>query len=829
MSERIKCSLKGRETFSSLDLTFTLLLSSLGFLGLGVLAGCSGTPSEVMTIRLLDEFTSAAVEGESTDSVPSPPRTEWRFDGSASDAKQQWKAGPGVAGLSVGDGFLKARSTTEIPILHVERASGLENGDVLHSVEVRMRASEGSKLAVMFSNSEELNLEAVVGQTRSDSPRAWPLTSPLVEGDSIQTYTLTKMTSTLQSSFPSSEIRHIMLRPTDVEGAEIEIESVRLIFRKEYLANIPSGVSWQGFADIFRETLVTRSPERVEFTLDLPARPWLDLAVGTVEDGPVTFQVGVSRGGGGRNSESLLLKRTLTTPHRWEVNPVDLEDFADETVTLSLSLEAQTNGALGFWGSPVIRNRGAMPHTGGVSGAPPQGVVLIIGDTLRRDHLDAYGYARPTAPTLSRLAAAGVLFQDTQSQASWTKVSVPSILTSLYPTTHGIADFPDRMPASAVTVAEAFREAGYATWSTSSVAFSGQQSNLHQGVEVLHERASIAESGSKTARPFADRLLPWLEDHREVPFFVFLHAMDPHSPFEPRRPYNTLWADPAKKEEHEKRVDKAREFIKDEAMKGRGMPTREEMEQAGVDIEPYLAYEHDWYDGSIRGMDAEIGRVMEKLGQLGLVDKTLVAFISDHGEEFLEHGRHWHGNTVYGEMTNVPLILSWPGKLPAGTVVEETVQSIDLMPTLLELSHLPVPQTLQGQSLLPLLAEEGDQTRERWQSRPAFSERVRQGNRSATAETEVDSFAIVTEGWKLIHNVRKPDDFPEYELFDHHNDPLNLKDLAPENPEVVERLSQQLEQWHEQALAARLPSDDEFKGGLSAQELERLRSLGYIR
>ena len=390
-------------------------------------------------------------------------------------------------------------------------------------------------------------------------------------------------------------------------------------------------------------------------------------------------------------------------------------------------------------------------------------------------------------------------------------------------------NYTDRMPAEAVTIAEAFREAGYATWSSSSVAFSGQLSNLHQGVEVLHERASITEEGSKTARPFVDRLLPWLETHREGPFFVFLHAMDPHSPFEPRAPYNTLWADSTWKEEHQQQVDRAREFMPDGLMKVQGMPTREEMEQAAIDIEPYLAYEHDWYDGSIRGMDAEIGRVMEKLGQLGLVDKTLVAFISDHGEEFLEHGRHWHGNTVYGEMTNVPLILSWPGRLPAGTIVEETVQSIDLMPTLLELSHLPVPQTLQGQSLVPLLAEEGDQTRERWQSRPAFSERVRQGNRSATAETEVDSFAIVTEGWKLIHNVRKPDDFPEYELFDHHNDPLNLKDLAPENPEVVERLSQQLEQWHEQALAARLPSDDEFKGGLRAQELERLRSLGYIR
>ena len=546
MSEKIKSSFKTKEIFSFQDWAFTLVMS-LGLLGLGALEACSGTPSEVITIRLLDEFASAAVEGESIDSVPSPPPTDWRFDGSVSGANQQWKAGPGVAGLSVRDGFLRARSTTDIPILHVERTSGLENGDVLHSIEVRMRVSEGSKLAVMFSDSEELNLNAVVGQTRGNAPTAWPLNSPLLEGDSMQTYTLTKATSVFQPSFPSSAIRHIMLRPTDAAGAEIEIESVRLIFRKEYLANIPSGVSWQGFADIFRETLVTRSPERILFSLDLPARPWLDLAVGTVEDGPVTFQVRVSQGGDS-SSESLLLKHTVTTPHRWEMTPVDLAEFAGQRVTLSLSVQAKEARSLGFWGAPVIRRAGAMPHTDTAVVDPPQGVILIVGDTLRRDHLDAYGYSRSTTPVLSRMAAEGVLFQDSQSQATWTKVSVPSILTSLYPTTHGIANFPDRMPALAVTIAEAFREAGYATWSTSSVAFSGQLSNLHQGVEVLHERASIAEPGPKTARPFVDRLLPWLEVHREGPFFVFLHVFDPHSPFEPRAPYSTLWADPARKE-----------------------------------------------------------------------------------------------------------------------------------------------------------------------------------------------------------------------------------------------------------------------------------------
>ena len=793
----------------------------LVFLLVGVLLGCSASPPTPSTIRLLDEFDPGQVEGESTEPVAGLTPTEWRFD--EVDADQPWEAVSGITGLSVRDGFLKARSSSDISILHVERTSGLENPDVLHAVEVRMRVSEGSQVAVMFSDSEKLNPNAILGQTRSNAPGSWPLRSPLVAGDSIQTYTLTtQVSAAMQSSFPSSGIRHVLVRPTDVAGAEIEIESIRLIFRKEHLANIPSGVSWQGFADVFRETLVTRSPEKVGFTLDLPAGAWFDLAVGTVEDGPVTFQVGLSRDGAG--TEVVLLERTVTTPHRWESSPVDLEEFSGQRVNLSLSVRADTARALGFWGAPVIRARSVMSPIRGAEAELPQGVILIVGDTLRRDHLDLYGYGRTTSPVLSRMAAAGVLFRDSQSQATWTKVSVPSILTSLYPTTHGITQIPDRMPASAVTIAEAFRQAGYATWATSSVAFSGQMTNLHQGVEVLHESASVRDAGIKTARPFSDRLLLWLEEHREVPFFVFLHVMDPHSPFEPRPPYNNLWADPTMKEVYQREMDRAREFMPEGLMKLQGMPTRGEMEQADIDIEPYLAHEHDWYDGSIRGMDAEVGRLMEKLGQLGLAERTLVAFISDHGEEFLEHGRHWHGNTVYGEMTNVPLILHWPAHLPAGKVVEETVQSIDLMPTLLELSGLSAPETAQGQSLVPLLGEDFPG---QWQSRPAFSERVRQGTRYE--DTQVDSLAIVTDGWKLIHNVKKPDDFPEYELFDHNKDPLNLKDVAGENPEVVERLSQQLEQWHERALAARLPSDGEATSAMSVEELERLRSLGYIR
>src|SRR5258706_8998393 len=121
-------------------------------------------------------------------------------------------------------------------------------------------------------------------------------------------------------------------------------------------------------------------------------------------------------------------------------------------------------------------------------------------------------------------------------------------MTSLYPSTHGVFRIPDRLPASATTIAEVFREAGYATVSFSSVAFTGKFTNLHQGFEELHESESTVgragPRGAKTAREFVDRLVGWLDDHRDVPSFVYLHLFHPHPPFAPHPPHDTMWADP---------------------------------------------------------------------------------------------------------------------------------------------------------------------------------------------------------------------------------------------------------------------------------------------
>jgi len=813
------------------------------------------TTSGPVAIHLVNEFKPENVEGTPQAAVTVPPRIEWRFDGSApspsgeaNPATLGWQAGPGVADLQVRDGRLVGHSSSDCPIIYLERTSGLDDPHQICAFEIRMRVSAGAKLAVMSHSSKELDLEAIAESAQEG--HGFFTAEPIATDNEMHTYTC-------RIGIPESlsEMRHAVIMPTDVEGATFEIEFVRLLSRKEYFASNSPLVSWEGLAGIYHKTLVAKTAEIIRMPLTLPDRPWLDLALGTIEDGPVTFQVKIRRAGG-RAEDAILLVRTITMPRRWEPVQLDLSDYATEDVILSLSLAPENEGTVGLWGSLVIRNSGAIPppaisENDAFSRETPQGVILIWADALRWDHLKAYGYSRETAPVLSRMAAEGALFHDCVSQATWTLPSTSSILTSLYVTTHGVVDdFRDTLPVTATIMPEVFHDAGYATLSFSSNWFTGRYFNMHQGVDELHEydsRPKPSESmrSTKTARDYVDRLLGWLEAHREVPFFVFLHVYDPHNPYEPYPPYDTLWADPARKKEHEMDIEKVKEFIvgpNAESRKRVGMPYPKELEKAGIDPDYFISLKKDWYDGSIHGMDTEIGRILERLEELGLDEKTLVIFISDHGEEFFDHGGVGHVTTVYSEVTHVPLIVRWPGVVPEGAEVFETVRTIDLMPTILELCRLPLPEGMQGQSLVPLLTAARRTSSEstarsdrnaaftagRWRNEPAVSEFLGSERTKRRNPKWRDSYAFILDGWKLNYYEPLEGD-PEYELYDHRNDPLDKVNLADKHPEIVERLAKEFKAWKEKATAARLTPDSELEKNLTSEQLEHLRSLGYIR
>ncbi len=840
--------LKLRITLLALPV-FTLLMLS-----------CSGPESDQrlystgLPIHLEEHLDTAIIENSE---VPNdvPATIEWRFQGASLRALDQeatptlgWQAGPGVINLEVLDGGLVGRTTSAWPIIHLERTSVMDDRDLISAFEIRMRVSAGLNLAVSTHSSQNLDIERIVEDAREG--RGYWLTVPISHDHQTETVTIRRR-------FPiaSSEIKHVLIRPTDVQGATFEIQYVRLLSRKEYFASHSPQVSWQGLEAIYHRTLVTKTPEVIRMFLSLPDRPWLDLALGTIEDGPLSFLVKI-RSAAGPAEDTTVLTYTVTTPRRWEPVQLDLSDYAGQKIRLSLSLESGIAGTVGFWGSPVIRNSGTPPPPSGndndvFSKEKPQGVIIIWADTLRWDHLNIYGHSRETAPVLSRMAAEGALFHDCLTQANWTLPSTISLLTSLYVTTHGVMDGSppgyDQLPMAATTMAEVFHDAGYATMSFSSVWFIGRYFNMHQGFDESHEFDSLdwdKPNWSKTAREYIDRLVPWIKAHREVPFFVFLHVFDPHAPYEPYPPYDTLWADPARKKKHEISVEKVKEFIVAPDRKGSEvMPLRKELENAGIDPDEYISLPKDWYDGSIRGMDTEIGRLLERLEELGLDKKTLVIFASDHGEQFLEHGYTGHGNAVYSEETHSPLIIRWPGVVPEGAEVFETVRTIDLMPTILDLCRLPQPEAMQGKSLVPLLgagkrvsSESAARyrimmsTKGQWMNEPAVSERLLPERvKKMYPELGGDVYAIILDGWKLIHNSQPLEGQAEYELYDHRNDPLDQVNLAAKHPELVSRLVEELSVWKKKATSARLASDSDFENNLSSKELERLRSLGYIK
>jgi arylsulfatase A-like enzyme len=791
-----------------------------------VLAGAAGTvgcgasaPGDAaVAIRLVEQFKPESMSGAAPNDG-SKARQEWTFDGQPPSnlpkpqaATWGFEAGRGIAALAIKDGRLTGRTTSDFPILRVERVVDLESRDQLQAVEIRMRTSAGTNLSMATRGPGPIDFANV---ERGARQVPWNATTPVEAGDIVKTYTLTTPGPT-----NLSRVRHLLIRPTDAAGATFEIESVRIVSRREHLAGMASGVGWQGLAEIYHETLVARSPETMKMNVKLPGRPWLDLAIGIPDDRPATFRVGVSRGG----QEQVVLEHTVTTPYRWEPRSIDLSSFGGQDVAISLSITAQDAGTIGFWGSPVVRARQEVPA------ARPRGVILIHADTLRPDHLDLYGHSRQTAPFLTKMAGEGVTFDRAYSQAGWTKVSSTSILTSLYPTTHGVAKLSDRVPASATTIAEVYRAAGYATFATSSVPFTGQLTNLHQGVEELHEVASLPDSigaySAKTAREYVDRTAEWIDRHRDGSFFVYLHVFDPHAPYEPRRPYDVLWADPAKRDAHIAQRESLRKTVDNVANAGRGMATREEMLAAGIDPASYLAYDQDWYDSAIRGLDAELARLVERLRMAGVDRDTLIVLISDHGEEFQDHGRMWHGQSVYGEMVHVPMIVRWPARVPAGARVDEPVQLVDVMPTLLGLSGLREPSGLHGQSLEPLLKIR-DSHAGAWKRRPVIVEKLPLDG--ADYPDALEATGIIDGDWKLIHNRKRPAERPEFELFDAKRDPFDQTNLAAANPETVQRLAKALDGWRTMAEAARLKPDTESTSGLSPEQLQRLRSLGYVR
>ncbi|MHC4063222.1 MAG: sulfatase [Planctomycetota bacterium] len=442
------------------------------------------------------------------------------------------------------------------------------------------------------------------------------------------------------------------------------------------------------------------------------------------------------------------------------------------------------------------------PSEGPAPGRPGKPNVLIITlDTTRADHLGCYGYLRDVSPNIDRFAKTGTVFTSAIGQAAVTPVAHASIFTGLNPYSHGLRVLhgldENRLSESRVTLAEVLKKEGYQTAAFVSAFPVTQRFGLHQGFDIFDadfmaaaDESVVSADGivnadrvQQRADATTDRGLAWLADAGQ-PFFLWLHFFDPHDP----------------------RLQPPEAVLRRHGIR----PWSEQ------GLRPFLK---ELYDVEIEYMDQHIGRVLDELQRRGELDEMITVVVADHGEGLGDHDWWTHG-ILYQEQVRLPLIIRAPGK-PAGRRVDYLVRSIDIMPTVLDLvgpdlAHVP---PMEGSSLAPLL--DGDPPDPRY---VAYCDSVNMlVYRFATGINDEKSdmlFAVFDGRWKYIHHLKLPE---QSELYDLSCDPGEKENLRTTFPDDAARLRADLMRRRF------LPSGRLGRQSMSLEDLERLRSLGYVR
>jgi arylsulfatase A-like enzyme len=410
-------------------------------------------------------------------------------------------------------------------------------------------------------------------------------------------------------------------------------------------------------------------------------------------------------------------------------------------------------------------------------------VLFVLVDTLRADRLGSYGYERDTSPNLDALAASGIRFAQQVSQSSWTKCSMSSLWTGLYPARTRSLRAYDVISEQATMPAEIFRDAGFRTAAVWRNLWIAPNFGFSQGFEIYLtprgprntrmnriDNPNITLEGSDA--DILDSAREFLRAHGHERWFLYLHMMDVHQ-------YS---------------------YSEDTAL-------------FGTDYS-------DSYDNSIRWVDSLLGHLFDELELRGLRENTVIVFSADHGEAFGEHGGEGHARNVYGEVTTTPLIMSLPFRLEPGIVVEERSENVDLWPTVLELVGMPPLPDTDGQSLVPeiVLAAGGNSD----EGAKAIAIAHLDQNWGKEKRKSMPTVAFTEGRWRLIYYARAP---KMSELYDKWQDPREQQNVADDWPEVWEDLKGKAEAY----LASRPPpwGDDAPTVEINEMQLQQLRALGY--
>lgn len=416
-------------------------------------------------------------------------------------------------------------------------------------------------------------------------------------------------------------------------------------------------------------------------------------------------------------------------------------------------------------------------------------IVFVLIDTLRADRLGAYGYERPTSSYIDQLSSRAIRFDDHLSHSSWTKTSMASIWTGLYPVRSGIIRAQHALPPAAKMPAEILSDEGFTTAAIWRNGWVGPTFGFDQGFDIYHKpqprrsREDLEER--RKANPHAvlagsdiditEGGIEFMRTHADQRFLLYLHYMDLH------------------------------QYVSDE--------------KSAVFGTSYS----DLYDNAIHWTDRHVRGLVDALENFGLRERTIVVLASDHGEAFGEHGHEGHAKDLYSEVTRVPWIVILPFDLEEPVIVEAPTENVDIWPTLLDLLGLPAMDVTDGRSRVPeILFAAGLQEDESDRS-PRYGQLDRSWGHSRSASRPI--LSVTENQMRLVRRLSR-DNEPD-EVFDLRQDPLETRNIAKEQPEVQQALSRRLDEY------LKLASPESWEGGALEVKLDdfqkgQLRALGYV-
>ena len=431
----------------------------------------------------------------------------------------------------------------------------------------------------------------------------------------------------------------------------------------------------------------------------------------------------------------------------------------------------------------------ALACGGGPTAGTAPNVLLIVVDALRADVLGVNGYDLPTTPHLDRLAAQGVSLPRAHAHSTWTKPSIATLFTSLYPPQHGlehVAEDREGVLSTEVlleevwTLAESFAAAGYHTGAVLDQVHLQERFGFSQGF------TDYANLRGVDAPRLNHQLLRWLDERATTPFFAYLHYLDAHWPYTHVRP-------------GDERGRFGRVRLSERPPNNARLASKWAAGRDPADIAALRAR----YDSEVAWTDHWIGELLRELDARALLADTLVVVTSDHGEAFMEHGRIQHGTEPYRELTHVPVILRPPEGWARFRVVEHVVGLIDLMPTVLDLLGLPVPESCQGRSFAPGLRGEPIPRRLHY-SEGAGVVAVRSRERSL----------LLRPGGS-------------FDVFDTRSDPFETSAVAWACEGPCARMLRGARTYRSR-LERRVKRGGKVLEALTAEDLAELRALGYL-